>query len=390
MQMFGDEMRRNPFPVYAHFRENSPVAPGPSAISWMVFDYESVKLILMDPTTFSSNATPVGPSGRPLEWMIFQDPPRHTKLRALVSKAFTPRMIADWEPRIAELSRKLLDPLVGRGEIDLAGDYAIPLPTMVIADMLGIPADDWARFKRWSDGILLLSDTVSGTAEDAARAGQGFMQVRGEMGEYLNDFLINRAAQSNNLLSRLAAAEVDGQKLTPNEILGFFQLLLLAGNETTTNLINNAILCLGENPDQMAMLRERRELLAGAIEEVLRYRSPLQITFRAIRQDVELHGKTIPSGSLVLVMLGSANRDPKVFAEADRFDITREPNPHLAFGHGIHFCLGAPLSRLEGRIALTDLLTRTKSIELATDGNWEPRRAFHVHGPVKLTVRIKT
>src|SRR6185503_18389203 len=137
---------------------------------------------------------------------------RHTKLRALVSKAFTPRMIAEWEPRIAELSRKLLDPLMGRREMDMAADYAIPLPTMVIADMLGIPADDWARFRRWSDGLLQLSDTVSGTTEDAARAGQAFMQVRAEMEEYLNDFLINRAAQSNNLLSRLAAAEVDGQR----------------------------------------------------------------------------------------------------------------------------------------------------------------------------------
>jgi cytochrome P450 len=208
------------------------------------------------------------------------------------------------------------------------------------------------------------------------------------MEEYLNDYLRTRAGQSNNLLSRLAAAEVDGQKLTPKEILGFFQLLLLAGNETTTNLINNAILCLGENPEQMEKLRGRKELMAGAIEEVLRYRSPLQITFRAIREDVEIHGQKIPSGSLVLVMLGSANRDPKVFAEAEKFDITREPNPHLAFGHGIHFCLGAPLSRLEARIGLTDLLTRTKKIELALEGQWEPRRAFHVHGPVTLPVKL--
>jgi cytochrome P450 len=388
MQLFGEEMRRNPFPVYAQFRESSPVARGPSDVSWMVFDYENVKRILDDPATYSSQATPAGASGKPLEWMIFSDPPRHTKLRALVSKAFTPRMIAEWEPRIAELSRKLLGPLKSRGEMDMAADYAIPLPTMVIADMLGIPADDWARFKRWSDGILLLSDTISGTAEDAARAGQAFFAVRAEMEEYLDNFLKHRAAQSNNLLSRLAAAEVDGQKLTPKEILGFFQLLLLAGNETTTNLINNAILCLTENPDQMAKLRERMELLPGAIEEVLRYRSPLQITFRAIRKDVEIHGQKIPSSSLVLVMLGSANRDPKQFREPEKFDITREPNPHLAFGHGFHFCLGAPLSRLEARIALTDLLTRTKKIGLALEGQWHPRRAFHVHGPVKLPIRF--
>jgi len=389
MQLFGEEMRRNPFPIYAQFRENSPVARGPNDVSWMVFDYENVKRILDDPATYSSQATPAGASGKPLEWMIFHDPPRHTKLRALVSKAFTPRMIAEWEPRIAELSRKLLDPLMSRGEMDMAADFAIPLPTMVIADMLGIPADNWARFKRWSDGILLLSDTISGTPEEAARAGQAFLAVRAEMEAYLDDFLKHRAAQSNNLLSRLAAAEVDGQKLTPKEILGFFQLLLLAGNETTTNLINNAILSLAESPDQMAKLRERRELLPGAIEEVLRYRSPLQITFRTNRKDVEIHGQKIAAGSLVLVMLGSANRDSKQFKEPEKFDITREPNPHIAFGHGNHFCLGAPLSRLEARIALTDLLTRTKKIELTLDGQWQPRRAFHVHGPVKLPVKFE-
>jgi cytochrome P450 len=387
MQLFDDEMRRNPFPVYAHFRENSPVARGPNEVSWMVLDYESVKRVLSDAATFSSVATPSG-SGKPVEWMIFHDPPRHTKLRALVSKAFTPRMIAEWEPRIAELSRRLLDGALPCREMDLAADYAVPLPTMVIADMLGIPADDWALFKRWSDGILLLADTISGRKEDANLAGQTYKQVSGEMAEYLDHFFKNRAATESNLLSRLASAEVDGQRLTAKEILGFFQLLLLAGNETTTNLINNAILCLTEHPAQMALLRERMELLPGAIEEVLRYRSPLQITFRALREDAEFHGQVIPRGCLLLAILGSANRDAKVFEEPDRFDITREPNPHLAFGHGIHFCMGAPLSRLEARVALTDLLTRTKNIELALEGTWEPRRAFHVHGPMRLPLRI--
>jgi len=176
--------------------------------------------------------------------------------------------------------------------------------------------------------------------------------------------------------------------LTHEEILGFFQLLLVGGQETTTNLIDNAILCLLEQPDQLALLRERMELLPSAIEEVLRYRSPFQWIMRTPREPVELGGQMMRPGELVLAMVGSANRDSSVFAEPDRFDITRGANPHLAFGHGIHFCMGAPLSRLEARVALTELLTRLEGLELVHPGEWEPRRALHVHGPTRLGVRF--
>ena len=191
------------------------------------------------------------------------------------------------------------------------------------------------------------------------------------------------------MLTKLCEAEVDGDHLTEQEILGFFQLLLIAGSETTTNLLNNAILCLIEHPDQFARLRATPALMPSAIEEVLRYRSPVQWMFRATQRDVEVDGQTIPAGKLVLPIIGSANRDPQQFRDAGRFDIARDPNPHIAFGHGIHFCLGAPLSRLEARIALPDLLERLKGLELASHEPWEPRKALHVHGPARLPIRFE-
>jgi cytochrome P450 len=197
-----------------------------------------------------------------------------------------------------------------------------------------------------------------------------------------------RAARQDDLLTRLLEAEVDGERLTQEEVLGFVQLLLVGGQETTANLINNAVLCFIENPDQLARLRAAPDLLSSAIEEVLRYSSPVQWMPRATTGAVEIHGQVIPAGKLVLPMIGSANRDPKQFPDAGRFDITRDPNPHIAFGHGIHACVGGPLARLEGRIALADFLERVQGFELASDEPWEPRKALHVHGPSRLPIRF--
>jgi len=182
---------------------------------------------------------------------------------------------------------------------------------------------------------------------------------------------------------------VDGERLTQEEILGFFQLLIVAGQETTTNLINNAVLCLSENPSQLSRLGAAPDLLPSAIEEVLRYRSPIQWMMRTPRRDVAMHGQLIPAGALVLPMIGSANRDPKQFPDANNFDITRNPNPHIAFGHGIHSCIGAALSRMEARIALSNFLERVKNFELASDEPWEPRKALQVHGPSSLPIRFE-
>jgi cytochrome P450 len=275
--------------------------------------------------------------------------------------------------------------------MDLATDFAIPLPMMVIAEMLGIPAADWPRFNRWSDKILRLSYTVSDTTSDQARqAAEGFRAVTGEMYAYLEALLGERkSAPRDDLLTNLALAEVDGQRLTTAEILGIFQLLLVAGTETTTNLINNAMLCFLEHPEELTRLRGMPTLLTSAIEEVLRYRTPIQWIFRATKQPVEMHGQTIPAGKLVLPIIGAANRDPRQFNDPNRFDIARDPNPHIAFGHGIHFCLGAPLSRLEARIALAELMSCLHDIARASDKPWEPRQALHVHGPASLPIRFR-
>jgi cytochrome P450 len=387
LDLHSEDMRRDPYPVYDQLRAASPVLHDPRSDFWMVFDYEGVRRALTDPDAFSSRAAP--PGGKALDLMIFFDPPRHTKLRALIARAFTPRSVADLEPRIRGLSRELLDAVVERGEADLVVDYAVPLPLLVIAEMLGIPAADRPRFRGWVDVMVGLIYTVTG-GDAGARAVQAFGAATREMADYLDELVARRRAEpQDDLLTRLAAAEVDGERLTAKEILNFFQLLLLAGSETTTNLIGNAVLCLTENPDQLVRLREAPELLPTAIEEVLRYRSPLQAAFRQTRADVTMHGQTIRAGKLVLAMIGSANRDLRQFAAADRFDIGRDPNSHVAFGHGIHFCLGAPLARLEAKIALPDLLGRLNGLALAGDGPWEPRQAFHVHGPGRLPVRFE-
>jgi cytochrome P450 len=197
-----------------------------------------------------------------------------------------------------------------------------------------------------------------------------------------------RAKPADDLLSTIVRSNIDGQHLTDEDVFGFFLLLLSAATETTTNLIGNAVVTLLDHPDQLRLLRSQRELLPSAIEEIVRYRSPGQVMFRQTTRAVELHGRTIPANSFVLVMLGSANRDTTHFPDANRFDITRQPNPHIAFGHGIHFCLGAALARLEGRVALTHLLDELSDIQLADDAPWEPRQALHVHGPACLPVRV--
>jgi cytochrome P450 len=383
IDIFSDHVRRDPFPIYDQARTTAPVLRAPPPFdAWILFDYQNVKQALNDHEVFSSSVP------APKHWFIFSDPPVHTKMRALISRAFTPSTISNLEPRIRELSRELLDENLRRGEMDLATDYAVPLPMKVIAEMIGIPPSDWATFRRWSDSILKLSYTRSGGPE-AAAALQEFTVVHSEMNEYLGRMIAARAANpANDLLKRLIQAEVDGERLTQAEILGFFELLVVAGQETTANLINNTILCLLEHPGEMERLRENFDLLPAAIEETLRYRAPIQWLMRTPRRDIEMAGQMIPAGKLVLAVVGSANRDPAVFPEPARFDITRNPNPHLSFGHGIHFCIGAPLARMEAKIALTDLLKRSKNLRRSSSEPWPPRKALHIHGPSNLPVRF--
>ena len=382
--LFSDECRRDPFGTYAQLRSASPVLRVPPPFdAWIIFDYQGVKRVLNDHEAFSS-AVPAPPN-----WFIFSDPPQHTKLRVLVSRAFTPRVVENLEARTLAIARALLDARLRAGEMDMAKDYAVPLAMTVIAELIGIPAEDGERFRGWSDTILTLTYTRSG-GPDAEKAAADFRAVSEEMRDYLAGMIADRRANPReDLITRLVLAEVDGERLSHDEILGFMQLLIVAGQETTANLVDNAILCFIEYPLQLQRLRDFPVLLPSAIEEVLRFRSPVQWMMRAPKRDVTLGGQTIPAASLVLPMIGAANRDPNMFDDPDRFDVTRNPNPHIAFGHGIHLCIGAALSRMEARIALTEFLERTESFALASDEPWEPRRALHVHGPSRLPIRLQ-
>jgi cytochrome P450 len=381
MDFTSDEIRRAPFATYDALRERSPVLHEPRLGAWLVFDFDSVKRVLTEHDEFSSAASPRGTQSA--EWLIFQDAPRHGRLRALIAKAFTPRVIEALEPRVRQLCAELVARLPPDDELELCEHFSVPFPMMVIAELLGAPASDWSSFRRWAETLMNLSATLQGGAlgEQAVAAA---LAQKVEIEAYVRALVDDRRrAPREDLMSRLVKAEVDDRRLTDAELLAFFQLLLIAGSETTTNLLNNIVIALSENEEAERTLRDRPELLPVAIEEVLRHRSPLQATFRRTRAEVLLHGQRLPAGALVLAMIGSANRDPRHFAHPERFDILRTPNPHIAFGHGVHFCLGAPLSRLEARIGLAALLEVLPRFSLQRP-DWQPRRAFHVHGPERL------
>lgn len=386
IDLFSEGARRDPYPLYERVRRAGPVVHDPRTGLWLLLGYGEVKRALNDSATFSAVVTPAG--ALTSEWLIFTDPPRHTRLRSLIMRAFTPRAVAHLERRIGEIAGALLERTHG-DEVDLVSEFAMPLPLMVIAEMLGAPADDFGRFRRWSDALMGLSLTVShdaraGSAIEAA--GAAHVEMREYVGRLVDE---RRSSPEDDLISALCQPAPDGARLSESEILGFFQLLMLAGHETTTNLISNAVLSFIEHSDQLALLRVAPELLVPAIEEVLRFRSPVQAVFRVAGREANIGTTTIPAGSMVLPMLGAANRDVRQFDAADRFDVTRHPNPHIAFGHGTHFCMGASLARLEARIALARLLDRWATFEHATNAAWEPREAFHVLGPSRLPIRFE-
>jgi cytochrome P450 len=357
MQSRTTEDALNPFPRYRLMRESQPVFYQPQYQFWQVYRYDDVQRVLSDYASFSSvfgggeGENPLGAS------LISMDPPRHRQLRNLVTQAFTPRGVAQLAERITAIVNDLLNEVAARGQtgqmghMDIIDDLAYPLPVIVIAEMLGIPQEDRERFKIWSDIIV-----------GAANAGGGNPQA--EMGAYFLNMIEQRSRErKNNLISALLDAQIGGEHLDLRELLGFCILLLVAGNETTTNLIGNALLCFDEHPEVFEQLRAEPELIPGAIEEVLRYRSPVQFMYRRAVADITFKDQEMRAGQMVLAWIGSANRDEAQFPNADNFDIKRTPNRHIAFGHGIHFCLGAPLARLEAKIALTMLLERFHDIK---------------------------
>ncbi|WP_208903465.1 cytochrome P450 [Streptomyces incarnatus] len=359
----------------------APVRYDAQAGIWCVYGYKEVQHVLANPATFSSHTQRVIPKDM-LEGqeefsegnLIQMDGLEHKKLRGLISHAFTPKMVADMEPRIAELTNELLDEVADGNRMELVNDLAYPLPVIVIAELLGVPGSDRHRFREWGDALMESTQEFSfadRTEGQRQRLQDAMLKVR-KLSDYLREHVEDRRRNPReDLITKLIQAEVDGEHLTDNEVVNFSNVLLIAGHITTTMLLGNSILCLDTHPEWFARVREDRSLIPAAIEEALRYFSPFAGTARATTTEVELGGERIPADSLVVTFLGVANRDPKVFTDPHTFDPTRDPNPHMAFGRGAHFCIGAPLARLEGRVALNILLDRFPN--LRSDPERPPR-----------------
>jgi cytochrome P450 len=385
-----------PHECFTALRESTHVQYNTSGKFWEVTDYDLVHYVASEHEIFSSDETRVHSlDEEPVAKSILTtDPPRHRQLRSLVSQAFTPKAIAQLAPRIKAITHDLLDKVANQGKMDVIQDLSYPLPVIVIAEMLGVPIDDRAQFKQWSDEL------VSGEYDDFAgedreivmrRMRERFRNTIEEINDYFRRVIAQRREKpaSDDLISGLLEARIDGEALSEQELLGFCSLLLIAGNITTTNLIGNAMLCFDEHPEVMVRLLEQPERIPQAIEEVLRYRSPAVVIGRTLLSDIELAGQQIKRGEFVMGWLACANHDPSQFVHPEHFDIERNPNRHVAFGHGIHFCLGAPLARLETKIALTILLERLLDIERDHSQDMEPVQSIFIYGAKNVPITFK-
>lgn len=377
IELFTPEMLRNPFPTYERLRREAPAYRDPRSGITVLSRYEDVYGALRDHETFSSdnrrwNGEGTAASGGATDALLIligSDPSRHTRLKALINRAFTPRRVAELEPYITGLVDELLAE-AGTGDLDLIEALAVPLPMTVIAQLMGIPQDRRHDFKRWSNAAISARGAMTDEARDATMT-------------EMTDFFMQAASHRqqtplDDLIGGLVAAEVDGEHLRDWQVMSFCVLLLIAGNETTTNLIGNMLNVLVDRPDLWARLREDRGLIEPAIEEALRFDSPIHMLSRYTTRDIEVGGTAIPEGASVGVLFASANRDPDGFADPDEFRLDRELSRHVAFGMGIHYCLGAPLARAEARIALNALLDRHPSIARA--GGAERQTASAIMG----------
>ncbi|PJE17144.1 cytochrome P450 [Mycobacterium sp.] len=370
----------NPYPIYSVIRTVRPVleVPVPNYAGpgvWMLTRYRDVHSVLRDPRfSVERLRAPLmrdnldrmpeflRQSATGMRSMLIMDPPDHTRVRKLVNQAFTPKRVAALRGHIEVIVRELVDEAQAKGSFDLIHDVAEPLPAIVIAELLGVPAEDHRQFRQWSSAM------INGFASPGAEARATGAEAARQIFDYLADIIAaRRRAPREDLISAMIAAQEERDALTDAELLATGNLLLLAGHETTTNLIGNGTLALLREPDQWKRLGKEPALLPTAIEELLRYDGPVQATVRVALEDVAIDDQVIPEGSLVLVSIGSANHDPDTFENPDQLDLARVPNPHLAFGFGTHFCLGAPLARLEARLAFDALTQRFPGLSLMND-----------------------
>ncbi|MBT2582890.1 cytochrome P450 [Planococcus sp. ISL-109] len=374
-QLFSPEFTKNPYPAYARLREEDPVhqARFPDGQKgWLVTRYTDAEAVLKDPRFIKDFSKLFGGSMDQMsvftQNMLFSDPPDHKRLRALAQKAFTPKMIEGIRPRIQDITDELLEQIDGKAKVNLIDEFAFPLPIIVICEILGVPSEDRDKFRMWSNSL------IEGTSGEA---GVSVYEHMNEFIRYLGEWFAKvREQPGDDLISRLIEAEESGERMTEKELYGLVSLLIIAGHETTVNLIGNTVLALLEHPEHQHLLREHPEKIAQAIEESLRFNGPVEFsTSRWAAEDMEFGGKTIHRGDLVVVALNAANHDPEQFDNPELFDILREKSPHLAFGKGIHFCLGAPLARLEAQIAIDGLLQRFPGMTLAVEESeleWRP------------------
>ncbi|WP_224372057.1 cytochrome P450 family protein [Hyalangium versicolor] len=392
--LWSPEARVDPLSLYARMRQEAPVArvlsPTQRVPMWIVSRYRDTQELLRD-TRFTKDKYKLADEDRLRYFrveeieqidkhMLNSDPPVHTRLRSLVSQAFTARRVEALRPRILAIAQRLLDSFPPGGNVDLLEAFAFPLPVTVIAELLGVPLEDQDRFREWT--LTLVSPPHSNNLEPLRKAAIHFQQ-------YLQDFLARRRAEpQDDLTSALIAAEQEGDRLTPVELTSMVFLLLVAGHETTVNLVTNGVWALLKHPEQLERLRGDPSLIESAVEEMLRYCGPVNhTTSRFAQQDTEFLGQVIPAGQMIMASLLSANHDPEQFPQPERLDITRSPNRHLSFGAGMHFCLGAPLARLEAMLAINLLLQRLPHMRFAVDPSmlrW--RTGMLIHGLERLPI----
>jgi cytochrome P450 len=379
------EFIRNPYPVLRQMREEAPVYWSESIGGWILTRYDDIIASFKDTDHFSNE----GRLGKAVEYLppekrckyqgfeshyktkglLHSDPPDHTRLRSLVVREFTPTVVEQMRPRIQQVVDDLISAAEKKGQMDVVPDLAAALPVGVIAEILGVPPSDRHYFKKWTDQILGFQGVNKPSEQDLSSAQDGLMEIR----PYLTNMIQERRTQPRqDLMSKLVAVESTGQRLAESELINTCVTLFTAGHETTLSLISNTIYTLLSNPEQLELLRSNPQLLAATIEESLRYESPVSRQTRLIKEGREFGGRQIQKGQMVFQMLNSANRDPAYFANPDKFDIRREKNRHIAFGQGIHFCVGATLARAEGAIAIGALIKRLPNLRLVSpEADWD-------------------